>query len=80
MNITQKGQVTIPQEVRERHGFLPNTGVEFHEEDGRVYLVKAESPEVRESSPFDFVRGKADTSLSTEEIMSLTRDSGNIGE
>ncbi len=72
MQITRKGQVTIPQDVRERHGFLPHTGVEFHEEDGRVYIIKSENLEVRES-PFDYVRGKADAGLSTEEIMSLTR-------
>ncbi len=79
MRITQKGQVTIPQEVRERHGFLPSTGVEFHEENGRVYLVKSQSQEVRES-PFDYVRGKADTGLSTEEIMRLTRGSADTDE
>ena len=29
MKITTKGQVTIPAEVRERLGLLPNTEVEF---------------------------------------------------
>jgi AbrB family looped-hinge helix DNA binding protein len=27
--VTTKGQVTIPQEIRERFGFLPHTEVEF---------------------------------------------------
>ncbi|MCK5734863.1 MAG: AbrB/MazE/SpoVT family DNA-binding domain-containing protein [Spirochaetaceae bacterium] len=72
MQITQKGQVTIPVEVRERHGFLPNTSIEFKEEDDKVYIVKSAVSLAREN-PFDYVRGKADSGLSTEEIMKLTR-------
>jgi AbrB family looped-hinge helix DNA binding protein len=29
MQVTTKGQVTIPQEIRNRLGLLPNTEVEF---------------------------------------------------
>ena len=29
MQVTSKGQVTIPQEIRNRLGLLPNTEVEF---------------------------------------------------
>ncbi len=72
MRITQKGQVTIPLEVRERHGLLPDTEVDFKEENGRVYLVKVE-PSVVAESPFDRVRGRYSLSYSTEEIMKLTR-------
>jgi AbrB family looped-hinge helix DNA binding protein len=35
MRITSKGQVTIPQSVRERCGLLPHTEVRFVEEGGR---------------------------------------------
>ena len=72
MQITQKGQVTIPVEVRERHGFLPNTSIEFKEEGDKVYIVKSTVSLAREN-PFDYVRGKASSGLSTEEIMKLTR-------
>ena len=41
MRITTKGQVTIPQSIREQTGLLPNTEVEFLVEDGSVRLVKA---------------------------------------
>ena len=34
MRITSKGQVTIPQEVREEAGLLPHTEVEFVVEAG----------------------------------------------
>jgi AbrB family looped-hinge helix DNA binding protein len=40
MRITSKGQVTIPQEIRERTGLLPNTEVEFVLEEYGVRIVK----------------------------------------
>ena len=41
MRITSKGQVTIPQAIRERAGLLPNTEVEFLVDGDVVLLVKA---------------------------------------
>lgn len=38
MRITSKGQVTIPQAVRNAAGLLPNTEVEFVYENGEVLL------------------------------------------
>ena len=38
MRITSKGQVTIPQEIREKAGLLPNTEVEFEYVRGQVIL------------------------------------------
>ncbi|MDA3811681.1 MAG: AbrB/MazE/SpoVT family DNA-binding domain-containing protein [Spirochaetaceae bacterium] len=73
MKITQKGQVTIPQEIRERHNFPPNSNIEFVEEGDRVYVIKAEADVVKES-PFDEVKGIYSLKLSTDEIMKLTRD------
>jgi len=35
MRITSKGQVTIPKDIRERAGLLPNTEVEFEGKTGR---------------------------------------------
>ena len=40
MRITSKGQVTIPQAIRERAGLLPNTEVEFLMDGDVVTLVK----------------------------------------
>lgn len=47
MRITSKGQVTIPQEIREQCGLLPHTQVRFLVEDGRVLIEK----EPAEGSP-----------------------------
>ena len=44
MRITSKGQVTIPQKVREEAGLMPGTEVEFAIEKGRVVLRKAQTP------------------------------------
>ena len=38
MRITSKGQVTIPQAIREKAGLLPYTEVEFHYVRGQVVL------------------------------------------
>ena len=38
MRITSKGQVTIPQDIRERLGLLPNTDVQFFVERGAAVL------------------------------------------
>lgn len=43
MRITSKGQVTIPQFVREQTGLLPNTDVEFVVDGGEVRIIKAVS-------------------------------------
>ncbi len=42
MRITSKGQVTIPQDIRERYGLLPHTEVEFVAEGETVFLCKSE--------------------------------------
>lgn len=40
MRVTTKGQVTIPQHIREKLGITPATEVDFVEEEDRVFLVK----------------------------------------
>ena len=41
MKITTKGQVTIPADIRERLGLLPNTEVEFTLAGNGVMVTKA---------------------------------------
>ena len=76
MRITSKGQVTIPQAVREQTGFLPNTEVEFVVEDGTVRLIKAASAR-RASRGASAVRRLREhggrVSMTTDEILALTR-------
>jgi len=41
MRLTSKGQVTIPQDIREQLGLLPQTEVEFEVEGDAVKVRKA---------------------------------------
>lgn len=78
MRITTKGQVTIPQDVRDFAGFQPGTEVEFViGDDGVVRVVAAGQGAApgpsRLEAAVSALRGAADTGLSTDEIMALTR-------
>lgn len=74
MRITSKGQVTIPQEIREQCGLLPHTQVRFVVEHGRV-LIEKESEEL--SRGIEGVqrlrRARPRTRLSTDDLLALTR-------
>lgn len=73
MRITAKGQVTIPQEIRELLGLLPNTEVEFIVAGKAVRIVKARSKRSRGKDIVNRLRGRATTSMTTDEILALTR-------
>ena len=75
MKITSKGQVTIPQKIREELGLLPDTEVDFVVEGSAVRLVKARGRKEpsRRVRLLRGLRGSASSRLSTEEIMALTR-------
>jgi AbrB family looped-hinge helix DNA binding protein len=75
MRITSKGQVTIPQEIRDRFGFLPETEVEFRVEGTAVRLVKvgAGRGRGRGESLVRRLRGSATVKMTTDEILALTR-------
>jgi AbrB family looped-hinge helix DNA binding protein len=53
MRIGERGQVTIPKEIRDRFGLGPETEVEFHVRNGAIVLKKApknfEANEIREN-------------------------------
>jgi len=72
MRVTIKGQVTIPQKIREKLGITPAVEVDFIEEKNRIYLVKREG-ELRKTNKFRKVRGIASVKMTTDEIMALTR-------
>jgi AbrB family looped-hinge helix DNA binding protein len=75
MRITSKGQVTIPQDIRERFGLVPETEVDFVVRGNAIQLVKSKSSKriSRGESIVRRLKGTATVRLSTDEIMSLTR-------
>ena len=72
MRVTTKGQVTIPQHIREKLGITPATEVDFLEERGRVFLVKRKEKKAA-TRKFAKLRGSATVKMTTDEIMALTR-------
>ena len=74
VRITSKGQVTIPQVIREKYGFMPETDVEFVEHDGWIGIQRADSTKRDSIDDFiDRLSGAAGPGLTTDEIMELTR-------
>ena len=73
MRITTKGQVTIPQDIRERFGLLPHTEVEFAIDNGNVVLRKTNSGNRQAREWVRRYRGTADAGMTSDEIMRLTR-------
>ncbi|MFT4247168.1 MAG: AbrB/MazE/SpoVT family DNA-binding domain-containing protein [Pseudomonas sp.] len=73
MRLTSKGQVTIPQDIREALGLVPSSEVEFVREGGRVWLRKRAPGASQARGLVARLRGRATARLSTEEIMALTR-------
>ena len=75
MRITSKGQVTIPQEIRERFGLLPDTEVEFIAGKNSIQIIKStrSARPTRGEALVRRLRGRATVGMSTDEILALTR-------
>jgi len=75
MHVTSKGQVTIPKNVRESMGIIPaETEIEFlQDEKGRWYLTKEKVPD-KAISRFKTAHQAGKITMTTNEIMQLTRD------
>jgi AbrB family looped-hinge helix DNA binding protein len=75
MRITSKGQVTIPADIREQAGLLPNTEVDFEFDGKVVHIVPVRSRKKvgRGARIVAHLRGRGDGTMSTDEIMALMR-------
>lgn len=71
MRVTSKGQVTIPQHVRERLGITPGSEVDFLVDEDGARLVRVSRGDGNDLATG--MRGRATGTISTEEIMALTR-------
>ena len=70
--VTSKGQVTIPKRVRHALGIRPGTAVEFStDEKGRVVTIRANGKHW--NSVVRRLRGSAKGTMTTDEIMRMTR-------
>jgi AbrB family looped-hinge helix DNA binding protein len=76
MRITSKGQVTIPQDIRERAGLLPYTEVEFIYDGKIVQIVRADRKKrtSRGARLVEHMRGRlSKRGLTTDQLMAMTR-------
>jgi bifunctional DNA-binding transcriptional regulator/antitoxin component of YhaV-PrlF toxin-antitoxin module len=77
MQVTTKGQVTIPNQYRIKYGLLPHVRVEFCEKNGFLCIVKGKIKAKMESRSSHIVRQmrsvKINKTMTTEEIMEMTR-------
>lgn len=75
MRITSKGQVTIPQAIRERVGLLPHTEVEFSVERGRAVLRPKHVPADRgRMITAHLKRHGARMRMRSKDLLALLRD------
>jgi len=72
MTITEKGQVTIPQPIREALGLRPASEVEFILEGDHAILRKKVQVDMVAERMARY-RGAATSGMSTEDILALTR-------
>jgi len=67
--ISQKGQIIIPKDLRERLGLTIGTVIEFSSENGRLVATK-----VVQENPFARWVGRGSLPMSTDEYLKVTRD------
>jgi AbrB family looped-hinge helix DNA binding protein len=74
MRLTEKGQVTIPIDVRHHFGLHPGDEIEFVIDGDALLLHKSASSPSRGRRVVDHLLSHtADVDMSTDEIMALTR-------
>lgn len=71
MQISDRGQVTIPKEYRAQFGFLPNTEVEFVPQNNQLVLIRKRS---NQAKGIRALRGKKKIGMTTDQLMRLLRD------
>ena len=75
MRITSKGQVTIPQAVREQLGMLPNTEVEFAVKGGEAIIRRKKGAPTRAHAIVAHLKSHgAKMRIGSAELLALLRD------
>lgn len=75
MRITSKGQVTIPQHIREQLGLLPNTEVEFAVRRGEAVLRPKRGAASRATRLVEHLKAHGSRMrMSSRELQALLRE------
>lgn len=73
MRVTEKGQITIPKELRDALGIGAGTEVEFERRRDVIVVRKAKTATGCGVRLAERLRGRGDVQMTTDEIMALTR-------
>ncbi len=74
LKINSKGQVTIPSDLRNQLGFLPDVMVKIYASgNGELRVVKADQEEKQLEALFDKMQGYCEIEVSGHEVLALTR-------
>ena len=73
MRVTEKGQVTIPKELRDQLGLGAGSEVTFERADDTILIRKVSADPTRGRRLVERLRGRGDVAMTTDEIMALTR-------
>ena len=73
MKVTEKGQITIPKDLRDALGIGAGTEVEFERDAETIVVRKVSDGPTRGRRLAGRLRGRGDVRMTTDEIMALTR-------
>jgi AbrB family looped-hinge helix DNA binding protein len=73
MRLNSKGHVTIPADLRARHGLREGDEVDVIEDGGTLRIIQVKASPTRAQRLVGRMRGRASTSMSTDELMELLR-------
>jgi antitoxin PrlF len=73
MRVTEKGQVTIPKDLRDELGIGAGSEVVFERVGDGVLVRKAIGTPGRGQRLVERLRGRGDVGMTTDEILALTR-------
>lgn len=73
VKLNSKGQVTIPAELRHRHGFEEGDEVEVVEDGNTLRILHLAPGQTRGERVVNRMRGQATTTQTTDRLMELLR-------
>lgn len=73
MRVTEKGQVTIPKDLRDALGIGAGTEVEFERRNDTIVVRKSVRQPTHGRRLAKRLEGRGDVDMTTDEIMALTR-------
>lgn len=73
MRLNSKGQVTIPAELRQKYHLREGDEVDVIEDDDGLRIVRPREGDTRGRRLVAAMRGKATTTMTTDELMELLR-------